>query len=462
ESMLMTSKRHAFKMNVKLGADAQGQLTAYCNDMLVDKGAYYSIGHVLTLRCLLMLSGSYHIPHVDARARLVYTNNPWGSAARGAGPPQANFALECAIEMLADKLGMDPLEFRLKNSLKPGQSKSTGRVVTEWPVPELLEEIRPHYERALKEARTHCEGRVRRGVGLATGSFGIGGPGDVAVAAAELDPDGGVSVFAAAADPGEGNDSMLLQLSAEFMGIPLEKVRVHTRDTDHTAASGPAAGSRITYMIGGALIDALEQLRSAMRETGAQTSEALAAAGKPIRYLGRKKNEDAGPLDPKTGQGPSFESQVHAVQMAELEVDTESGEVKILKMTTAVDAGTVINPQNLTAQLEGGLDMGVGFALREQYIAGQTRDWLTFKFPTIQHSFDMETIIRETPRPKGPMGATGVGEMCMVPTAPAVINAIKNATGIWICDLPATPDKIKVLAAGAQPSHEHAFRTEQN
>jgi aldehyde oxidoreductase len=447
ESMLMSSKRHAFKMDVKLGADAEGKITAYRNDILVDKGAYYSIGHVVINRAMLMLSGSYHIPHVDARARLVYTNNPWGSAARGAGPPQVNFALECAVEMLADKVGMDPLEFRLINSLRPGQSKSTGREVTEWPLPELLETIRPHYQRAGEEAKAFGNGRIRRGVGLATGSFGIGGPGDGGVAAVELDPDGGVSVFAAAADPGEGNDSMLLQLTAEYMNLPLDKVRLHTRDTDHTAASGPAAGSRITYMIGGALLDALEQLRSAMRETGAQTSEALAAAGKPTRYLGRKKNEDSGPLDPQTGQGPSFESQVHAVQMAELEVDTESGEVKILKMTTAVDAGTVINPQNLTGQLEGGLDMGVGYALREQYVAGKTKDWVTFKFPTIRHSFEMETIIRETPRPKGPMGATGVGEMCMVPTAPAVINAIRNAAGIWICSLPATPDKIKAALA---------------
>ena len=374
-----------------------------------------------------------------------------GQCGSRAGPPQVNFALECAVEMLADKIGMDPLEFRLKNSLQPGQSKSTGRVVSEWPLPELLEAIRPHYESALKEAKAHRDGKVKRGVGLATGSFGIGGPGDLSVAAVELDHDGGISVFAAAADPGEGNDSMLTQFTAQFMGIPMEKVRIHTRDTDHTAASGPAAGSRITYMIGSALIDALEQLKSAMKDAGAQTSEALSSAGKPIRYLGRKKNEDAGPLDPKTGQGPSFESQVHAVQMVELEVDTESGGVKVLKMTTAVDAGTVINPHNLTGQLEGGMDMGVGYALREQYIAGQTTDWLTFKFPTIRHSFDMETIIRETPRPMGPMGATGVGEMCMVPTAPAVISAIKNATGIWVCDLPASPDKIKALVAAAQP-----------
>jgi aldehyde oxidoreductase len=135
--------------------------------------------------------------------------------------------------------------------------------------------------------------------------------------------------------------------------------------------------------------------------------------------------------------------------MVELEVDTESGKVKVLKMTTAVDAGPVINPQNLTGQLEGGMDMGVGFALREQYVAGKTKDWKTFKFPNIRDTFDMEIIVKETLRPKGPLGSTGVGEMCMVPTAPAVINAIKNATGVWICELPATPENIKAALAAS-------------
>ena len=443
ESMQMTSKRHSFALDIKLAADKDGRLTAYCNDFVVDKGAYYSIGHVVVHRALLMLSGSYNIPNVDARGRLVYTNNPWGSAARGAGPPQANFALECAMDMLAEKMGIDPLEFRLRNSLQPGQSKSTGRTVTEWPFPELLEAMRPHYLRAVQDAASFRQGKIRRGVGIAAGAFGIGGPGDVSVASVELDDDGGVSVYAAAADPGEGNDSMLSQLTAEFMNLSMNRIRLYTRDTDNTAASGPAAGSRITYMIGNALIDALSQLKAAMQEAGAKTGAELKAAGKSKRYLGRKKNEDAGPLDVQTGQGPSFESQVHAVQLAELEVDTETGKVRVLKMTTAVDAGPVINPQNLTGQLEGGMDMGVGFALREEYVAGKTKDWVTFKFPTIKEHFQMETIIRETVRPKGPLGVTGIGEMCMVPTAPAVINAINNAAGVWICDLPATPDKVK-------------------
>ena len=398
ESMKMTPKRHPFSMKVKLGADADGKITAYRNDFVVDNGAYNSIGHIVVNRSFLMLSGSYNIPNVQAMAKLVYTNNPFGSAARGAGPPQVNFALECAMDMLADKLGADPFEFRLKNYLQPGQTKSTGRAVEQWPMEGLMESMRPHYERAVRDAKENRNGKIKRGVGLGTGSFGIGGPGDTAVAAVELDPDGGVSVYAAGADPGEGNDSMFTQIAAHVMSIPMDKVRLHTRDTDVTTATGPSAASRITYMVGGAMVNGLEQLKKAMEETGAKNGEELKAAGKPARYVGTKKNDDAGPLDPETGQGPSFEAQVHAVQMAEVEVDTETGDVRIVKMTTAVDAGPVIHPQNLEGQLEGGMDMGAGYALREQFVAGQSKDWQTFKFPTFKTSFDMEVITRETPR----------------------------------------------------------------
>jgi aldehyde oxidoreductase len=131
------------------------------------------------------------------------------------------------------------------------------------------------------------------------------------------------------------------------------------------------------------------------------------------------------------------------VQLVEVEVDTESGAVRVVKMTTAADAGTVLHPLNLVGQLEGGMDMGVGFALREEYVAGETKDWLSFKFPTMRTAFDMETVVLATPRKYGPAGAVGVGEMTMVPTAPAVMNAIEDACGVRITDLPATPEKIK-------------------
>ncbi len=447
-SIAMTSKRHSFDMQIKLGADANGRLTAMAEDFVVDKGAYYSIGPAIVNRALWMMSGSYHLPSIDVHSKLAYTNNPYGSAARGAGPPQTNFALECAMDMLADKMGIDPLEFRKRNSLQPGQTKSTGRTVEQWPFPELCEAIRPHYERARQEAAAFRSGPIRRGVGLGAGSFGIGAPGDEARAAVELDPDGGVTIYTAGADPGEGNDAMFAQLAAESMGLPLNKVRLQTRNTDLTPASGPASASRITYMLGGAMLDALEQLKSAIAEAGGGY-EALQKAGKPVRYMGLKRMKDSGPLDPKTGQGPSFEAQVHAIELAEVEVNTETGEVRMVKMTAAVDPGKIINLQAVEGQLEGGMDQGAGFALREEYIAGQSRDWVTFKFPTTRTAFDMQIITRETPRINGPKGATGVGEMTMVPAAPAIINAIKDACGVWITELPATPAKIKAALAQA-------------
>lgn len=451
ESMLMSTKRHPFKMKVKLGCNKDGRLTAFAIDYTVDNGAYMIIGIYVIMRAMWMLSGSYYIPNVNALARLVYTNNPAGGAARGAGPPQITFALESAIDMLARKMGIDPLEFRKRNSLKPGQPCSTGMTYEQWPFPELCDAIRPAYEQARREADAFNakNEKIKRGVGLGVHSFGIGGPGDTGRVAVELDPDDGITIYAAVADPGEGNDSMLTQIASHLTGIPMGKIRLVTRDTDRTTAMGPAAASRMTYMAGGSLVLAIEQLKRAMEEAGSNTYEGLKKAGKPIRYVGSKRAQgEEGPLDPTTGQGPSFEDRVHAIQMAEVEVNTETGEVQVVKMTTAVDAGKVINPQNLIGQLHGGMDQGVGFALREEYIHGETKDWFTFKFPTMKTTFKMDVIINETPRIRGPLGATGVGEMTMVPTAPAVTNAIYDACGVRIYHLPATPEKVKAgLAA---------------
>jgi aldehyde oxidoreductase len=442
ESMWITTKRHPFDMKVRLGADRAGKLTGYSIDFTVDNGAYVSAGKTIVNRALFMLSGSYDIPNVQAVGRLVYTNNPAGGAARGAGPPQVNFALESAMELLAARLGLDPLEFRILNSLQPGQSISTGQVVDEWPYRECLEALRPHYERAKRECAASGDGRFRRGVGLAGGSFGIGrgGP-DRSNVAVELMPDGGVTVYGSVADPGEGNDAMLTQITCHLMGIGPEKVRLVTRDTDSTPDSGSASGSRVTYMSGGALVIAIQALKKAMEEAGGGYDRLL-ASGKPTRYMGTRISETT-PMDPERGQGAPFESRVHGAQMAEVEVDTETGEVRLLKMTAIVDAGTILNPCIVEGQIEGGLDMGTGMALREHYVHGQTHDWISGKFPTINTAFDMEVILLQTPRKRGPLGAVGVGEFVLLPTCAAIITAIHNATGgERICDLPATPQRV--------------------
>jgi aldehyde oxidoreductase len=451
ESILTTSKRHPYRAKLKLAADANGCLTALSYDFTINKGAYALGGPGSSMdRSLFMLQGSYHVPNVRAFGRLVYTNNASGGAARGAGPPETIFALESAVDMLAEKLGIDPLDFRRMNSLRPGQAKATGMMITdEWPFPELCDAIKPHYQRAKKEAAAFNAkgGPLKRGVGLGADSFGIGDPGDKAKLAVEIDPDDGVTIYASVADPGEGNDSMLTQIAAHRLGLPLEKVRLYTRDTDKTLDTGASWGSRMTWMAGNALLNAIEQLEKAMSEAGSKTHAGLVKAGKRTVYEGYTQNAGKYGFHPQTGQADSFVSECHNIQMAEVEVDTESGKVRVIKMTTAVDAGPVINPQNFEGQLEGGMDQGVGYALREEYVHGKTMDYVTLKFPTTNDSFNIEIVVRETPRSKGPLGATGVGEMTMVPTAPAVINAIENACGARIYDLPATPPKVRAALA---------------
>jgi aldehyde oxidoreductase len=448
ETFFLSPKRHSYYMKFKMGADKDGRFTGLYADMYINKGAYFLIGGLTIGRTLHMLSSAYNIPNVQANCKLIYTNNASGAAARGAGPPQSNFAVEAIIDMLAEKVGIDPLEFRRLNSLKPGEPRSTGATMDQWEFPEICELIKPHWERAKKDctAFNKKNTKMKRGVGLGVHAFGIGGAGDTGTVSVEITPDDMVTIYGAIADPGEGNDAMLTQITAHVLGIPMSRVRMATRDTVNTVGMGPAAGSRMTYIGGGALQNAVEQIRKAMNEAGSKTYAGLKKAGKPVRYEGIKKLK-AGKWDPATGQGASNESIVHNIQMAEVEVNTETGEVKVLKMTTAVDAGIIINPQAVEGQLEGGMDQGIGFALREEYIHGKTKDWKTFKFPTIEMMPETEIIFQETPRPNGTLGATGIGEMTMISTAPSITNAIYNACGVRINHLPATPEKVKASLA---------------
>ncbi|NLW35957.1 MAG: molybdopterin-dependent oxidoreductase [Syntrophorhabdus aromaticivorans] len=446
ESMMMTSKRHPHIHKVRMGADKNGKFTAYTTDFTVESGAYSFGGPLYLTRSLQMLSGPYDIPNVHAFGRLYKTNNASGGAARGAGPPQSNYALESAVDLLARKLDMDPLELRYKNTLEVGGTMSTGEVAEEWPYKDCLNALKPHYDRARKEAAAFKTGRLRRGVGIAGAAFGIGGPypKDQATMAVEINEDSGLTVYGSAADPGEGNDSMLSQITSYLTGIPINRIRLVTRDTDRTPVVGSASASRITYMAGGALVMAIEQFRQAMTEAKATTYQELVAAGKPTKYLATKVC-DTTPMDPKTGQGKFYEVRVLGCQMAEVEVDTETGETRVVHMTAVEDIGKVINPLNVEGQMQGGLDMGVGMALREEYIHTVTTDYRSFKFPTMKTSFPMTVITLETPRKKAPLGAIGVGEFVLLPTSAAVMSAIHDAIGVRVYDLPAKPER--VLAA---------------
>jgi aldehyde oxidoreductase len=200
-------------------------------------------------------------------------------------------------------------------------------------------------------------------------------------------------------------------------------------------------------MLGGAAVHAAQQLRAAMDELGSRCHADFAAAGTPARYQGKRTTIETAPLDPETGLGPSFEVNVFSVQMAEVEVNTETGEVRVVRLTSAADPGRIIHPGNVEGQLHGGMDMGAGFALREEYVPGKSRDWITFKFPNIRHAVDMDTILVETPRELGTLGSVGIGEMAMVATAPAIVNAIRDATGAMVYELPATPARVRAALA---------------
>ena len=456
ESMLITTKRHAYDMKVKLAADADGHMTAFFCDFTMNKGAYTVNGPVILGRAIVMIQGSYHVPNLKVFGKNVYTNNSFTGSARGAGPPQTAFACESAVDMLAAKIGIDPLEFRRMNALKPGQSKATGMAVQQWSFVEVCDAIKPAYERAKKEAAEFNArgGAIRRGVGIAAFSFGIGAAGDKAKLSIEINPDDSFTIFAASADPGEGNDSMLAQIAAHQLKVPLDKIRLYTRDTDKTVLMGPAAGSRMTFMAGHALLNAIANLETAMAEAGRRTHEGLVKAGKPTRYEGFRENPGPAGIDKQTGQGKAQVTEVHNIQMAEVEVNTKTGATKVLKMTVAVDAGTIINPQAFEGQLEGGMDQGVGYALREEYVLGKTKDYVSIKFSTIRDVFDIETITVETPRSNGPLGATGIGEMTMISTAPAVTNAVYNACGARIYSLPATPAKVQAALAALEEGVE--------
>jgi aldehyde oxidoreductase len=448
ESFFLSPKRHPYTMTYKMGADKDGKFTALWADMYINKGAYYLLGPLTIGRTIHMLSSAYKIPNVWASCKLYYSNNASGAAARGAGPPQSNFAVESIIDMLAEKVGMDPLTFRKHNSLKPGEERSTGAKVDQFEFPQLCDIIEPHWKRAKKDAADfNAKNKtVKRGVGLGVHAFGIGGAGDSGTVTVEMNPDDTVTIYGAIADPGEGNDSMLTQITAHVLDIPMNRVKLATRDTVNTVGMGPAAGSRMTYIGGGALQNGVEQMRKAMEEAGSKTYEGLKKAGKPVSFKGIKQLKK-GNWNPETGQGDSNESLVHNIQMAEVEVNTETGEVSVLKMTTAVDAGIIINPKVVEGQLEGGMDQGIGFALREEYIHGKTIDWKTFKFPTIEMMPETEIIFQETPRPNGTLGGTGIGEMTMISTAPSITNAIYHACGVRMNHLPASPDKVKEALA---------------
>jgi aldehyde oxidoreductase len=444
ETFAATPKRHPFLMKMKVGAKKDGTLMALDFDLTADGGAYKSFSNSVTQRGLIHSQGPYRFPNAHVYGKAVYTNTAFKGAMRGFGVPQVAFAIESMLDDLAMELKMDPLALRMKNGFVKGDMTICGQVLDHAiGFQECMETLKPLYEKALNQAKANTTNEIKRGVGLGGVWFGPGRSApDQSEAWAELLPDDTLQVWIGAADMGQGTETTFWQIAAETMGFPLEKVKVFTTDTEITPDGNFSAGSRQTYVSGRAVQMVVEELKKAMYENGVKTYTEMKAKGLPTLYKAVNKPVTSRP-DPKTGQGVPWETYSFGIQMAEVAVEIKTGKVDVLKITSVHDLGTVINTQNMEGQLHGGIYMGLGYALMEEFVYTKTDSFAKFRVPRAKDIPDMEIITLDIPRKKGPFGASGMAEYADVPTAPAIANAIYHACGSRIRDLPITPEKIK-------------------
>ncbi|WP_352845676.1 molybdopterin-dependent oxidoreductase [Mesorhizobium sp. M0767] len=473
ESMISTTKRHPAQMRASIGADADGRITGMVFAGDFNTGAYASWGPTVANRVPVHASGPYATPNYRAEGRAIHTNGPIAGAFRGFGVPQATIMQETLYDDLADKLGMDRLDFRLKNCLRNGSETVTGqRLESGVGIADCLEALRSHWRRALTDAdafNARSSGEKKRGVGVASCWYGCGNtslpnPSTIKVG---ISASGEVVLHQGAVDIGQGSNTVIAQICADALGLPLEKLRLKGADTAITPDAGKTSASRQTFVTGKAAEKAGRALRDEiLRFANVSEKAAIALDGTSLSIgegeatrridLSSLKADAEGfvfraeesydpptlPLDAK-GQGKPYAVYGYGAQIAELEVDLRLGTVKLIKITAAHDIGKAINPLLAEGQVEGGIAQGIGMALMEEYIPGRTENLHDYLIPTIGDVPPIETILIEVPDPEGPFGAKGLGEHVLIPTAPAILNAIRHATGVLVTKIPATPTRIR-------------------
>lgn len=451
QQITYTGKRSPFFINLKLAADKEGKLLAMEHDFLIDHGAYSEFGDLLTVKGVRCIGAGYHIPNIRGLGRCAFTNHAFGSAFRGYGSPQSEFASEVLIDKLAEKIGMDPLEFRYINVYRPGSTTPSGCELDVHPFPELLDMLRPQYKEALLKAKQEDTSDKRRGVGIAIGTYNVGrDSADVSEAAAQLNPDGTITIFNTWEDHGQGADIGTLATAHEALrplGIGPEKIRLEMNDTATCPNSGPAAASRSQFMTGRAIVDACEKLMNAMRKPDEtyQTYQEMVINNIPTKYMGNYSTAHlCTRIDPETAQFNPVVTYMYGVFMAEIEMDVQTGKTKVLKMTMLSDVGKHANKLAVDGQMYGGLAQGIGLALSEDFEDLEKHtNMVACGFPYIKDvPDDLELGYIETPRQEGPFGATGCGELPLTAPHAAIINAIYNACGVRITHLPARPEKV--------------------
>jgi aldehyde oxidoreductase len=448
QQMTYTGKRSPFFVNMRFAADKDGKLLGMETDYSVDHGPYSEFGDLLTLRGTQFMGAGYDIPSIRGQGRTVCTNHAWGSAFRSYGSPQSEFSSEVLMDELAEKLGMDPLEIRYKNVYRQGSTTPTGQAPEVYSFPEMLDKLRPKYQAALEKAKAGSNEQVKRGVGISVGVYGCGldGP-DSSGARIQLNPDNTFTVFTTWEDHGQGADMGALGTAHEGlrpMSVSPDRIRLDMNDTSRSPDSGPSGGSRQQVVTGRAIQNACEHIVKAMRKSDGtyRTYDEMIAENIPTAYDG-KWSAPAVNCD-ENAQGSPFSVYMYGVFMAEVAVETSTGKTNVEKMTLVADVGKINNKLVVDGQLYGGIAQGVGLALSEDFEDIQKHSTLRGAgFPYIkQIPDDMELIYVETPRPEGPFGAGGVGELPLTSPHAAIINGIYNACGVRITRLPALPEKV--------------------
>ena len=470
-----TPKRHPYEMHFKIGATSEGRLTGIQTRITANTGGYDSAGYWIPNYAVTASGGAYLWEAVDAYAQVVYTNGPKCGQFRGYGSPQSTFGLECTLDELAQQLGTDPLEFRLKNRIYQDSISFLGYPVAEsLGYAEVLEAIRPRYREFQEEATAfngqHKADTLRMGVGFAGMWYRFGKSGSLRVEThAELARDGHFIVYCSAPDYGQGINTVMLQLAAEKLGVPREHIELVNADTATTPDSGIQGASRATYFIGSSVCNAVHNL---MQDICGATAElldcppsdlilesdrvvcrsdrsksvSLVNVGQEFDRIGKSRKViglfDLSPLFPEETRPEYIPCIITGAQAAQVTLDMETGQVQVTRVVAAHDVGHAVNPPNAIGQIQGAVLMGVGTALAEEYVPGVTTGFADYILPMISAVPDVEVILVEVPSFHGPHGAKGLGEAAILPTAPAIINAVSRTIGVRLRELPASPPRV--------------------
>ncbi len=473
-----TPKRHPYAVTYRIGAKRDGRFTGVHLRIHANTGAYDAHGQYIPDYAVTSGGGAYRWQAVDAYAQTVYTNAPKAGQFRGFGTSQSAFALECTLDELAQKLEIDPLDLRLENSLDQSSISFLGYPIGESiGYREVLLTLQPRFREYLHRAEAYnaaarANGEsFRKGVGLAGTWYRFGKSGTLRIEAhCELASDGRFIVYASAPDYGQGINTALTQLAAEILEVPRERVGLVNADTALAPDSGIQGASRSTYFVGGAVCKAAENLRASIRAVASEMLDCEPAnvalggdkvysrqdpsktislsdvavefdrIGKSRRMPGFFDLTPHFPNDKRPLYAPLF---CTGAQVAEVLVHLKTGTVEVQRVVVSQDMGKTVNPVDAQGQIEGAVMMGVGAAIMEEVIPGATTSFASYYVPTVKSMPEIETHFVEVASLHGPLGVKGIGEAVMLPTAPAIVNAISRAVRQRIREIPATPERVR-------------------